>query len=113
VSAHLLAGDVCVLPYRDGASFRRGSLMAALEHGLCLVSTRPAEADLVDGENCRLAPAGSPQALAGILDELADDEVARRRLGFEAANLAKRFGWPAIAEKHLNLYLEALEEKVG
>ncbi|MCI0478185.1 MAG: glycosyltransferase family 4 protein, partial [Anaerolineales bacterium] len=32
VSAHFYASDVCVLPYRDGASFRRGSFMAALAH---------------------------------------------------------------------------------
>jgi len=112
VSAHLLASDVCVLPYRDGASFRRGSLMAALEHGLCLLTTHPAETDLVDGENCRLVSAASPLELAHVLDELAEDEVTRRRMGIEAARLGKRFGWPAIAEKHLNLYLEVLEETV-
>jgi len=51
--------------------------------------------------------------LARIIDELVDDEVSRRRLGIEAAKLAQRFGWPSIAEKHLSLYLEVLEEPVG
>jgi glycosyltransferase involved in cell wall biosynthesis len=41
VSANLLASDVCVLPYRDGGSYRRGSFMAALAHGLPIVTTRP------------------------------------------------------------------------
>jgi GT2 family glycosyltransferase/glycosyltransferase involved in cell wall biosynthesis len=39
VSAALLSADMAVLPYADGASFRRGSLLAVLEHGLPLVTT--------------------------------------------------------------------------
>jgi glycosyltransferase involved in cell wall biosynthesis len=113
VTGHLLACDVCVLPYRDGASFRRGTLMAALEHGLCLVTTRPAEPDLVDGQNARLADPANPVSLARVIDELGQDEVTRRRLGLEAAKLGHRFGWEAIAEKHLALYLDVLEESVG
>ncbi|MFI5268581.1 MAG: glycosyltransferase [Chloroflexota bacterium] len=112
VTAHLLACDVCVLPYRDGASFRRGTLMAALEHGLCIVTTRPAESDFIDGQNARLADPGNPVHLARIIEELGRDEVSRRRLGIEAHKLAQRFGWPSIAEKHLSLYLEVLEEAV-
>ncbi len=44
VSAYFLASDICVLPYRDGASFRRGSFMAALAHGLPIVTTSPSPA---------------------------------------------------------------------
>ncbi|HUZ77072.1 MAG TPA: glycosyltransferase family 4 protein [Chloroflexota bacterium] len=113
VSAHLLAADVCVLPYRDGASFRRGTLMAALEHGLPIVTTAPAEAALVDGVNVRLAVAGNPEALAQAIASLADDTVLRKRLGHQAARLAKQFSWQSIAEKNMNLYLELLEEPVG
>ena len=41
VSANLLAADCATLPYREGATLRHGSLMAALAHGLPIVSTQP------------------------------------------------------------------------
>jgi glycosyltransferase involved in cell wall biosynthesis len=106
VSAHLLASDMCVLPYRDGASFRRGSFMAALAHGLPLISTHP-RVDvprLRDGHNILLVPADSPSALAEAIARLAADSELRSRLGEGASILAQDFTWASIAEKTGALY---------
>ena len=60
VSAHLRAADMLVMPYRDGASLRRGTLMAALAHGRPLITTTPTAItpQLIAGENCCLVPVG-------------------------------------------------------
>jgi glycosyltransferase involved in cell wall biosynthesis len=108
VSAHLLAADVAALPFRDGASFRRGSLLAALAHGCPLVTTAPAEA----ADAAALAPAAAlvppddPAALAAALARLAADPAARRALGAAGPALAARHGWEAIAARHEALYAE-------
>ena len=90
VSANLLASDIAVLPYRDGVSFRRGSLMAALAHGLPVVSTEPAVPlpELRPNENMVLAPVQSPTALAEGVAEVwrnpaarATSQPGRRRFG--------------------------------
>jgi glycosyltransferase involved in cell wall biosynthesis len=109
VSANLLAADLCVLPYRDGVSFRRGSLMAALAHGLPVVSTLPRLplAEIVEGRNMTLVPPGDASELATCLAGLATDAVARRRLGEGARKLAQQFGWDAIAARTVEVY-EAL-----
>lgn len=108
VSANLLAADVAVLPYRDGASFRRGSLLAVLAHGLPVVTTRPALPlpELADGETALLVPPDDPVALAAAVARLAADEALRRRLGEGARRVAAAFGWEHIAAQHLALYRE-------
>ena len=114
VSANLLASDICVLPYRDGASFRRGSFMAALAHGLPIVSTRPRVdvPELRHGENILLAPPDAPVALAEAIARLAENPRLRRRLGEGAARLAQDFTWEKIAEKTGALYEEISNSEV-
>jgi len=106
VSANLLASDICVLPYRDGASFRRGSFMAALAHGLPIVSTRPRVdvPELRHGENILLVPPDAPVALAEAIARLAEDAEMQRRLSEGAARLAQDCTWEKIAEKTEALY---------
>jgi glycosyltransferase involved in cell wall biosynthesis len=114
VSANLLASDICVLPYRDGASFRRGSFMAALAHGLPIVTTManspsyilhsPFSPRLRDGENVLLVPPDDAAALAEAIAHLADTPELRQRLGQGAKEMSKAFGWDSIAEKTLEVY---------
>ena len=106
VSANLLASDIAVLPYRDGVSFRRGSLMAALAHGLPVVSTEPAVplSELRPNENMVLASVQSPTALAEGVAEVWRNSVMRQRLSQGAADLANLFTWESIARRHAEVY---------
>lgn len=110
VSAALLATDVCVLPYRDGVSFRRGTLHACLAHGRAVVTTRPAVplAGVRDGENMLLAEPGNPQSLADGVTRLAADPALRARLEGGARALALEFTWERIARQTAALFLETI-----
>jgi glycosyltransferase involved in cell wall biosynthesis len=129
VSGHLLAADLAALPFGDGASFRRGSLLAALAHGLPTVTTFPAKDErwemedihancfrlsspvlrpLEDEENALLVAPGDAQALAGAIARLASDLELRERLATGGRALAQQFAWPAIAEQHEALYTELM-----
>jgi glycosyltransferase involved in cell wall biosynthesis len=106
VSASLHSADLCVLPYRDGVSFRRGSFMAALVHAIPIVSTTPQVSlpALVSGENLMLVPPGDAGALAAAIMHLARDEALRERLGHGARELARSFDWQHIAARTLEVY---------
>jgi glycosyltransferase involved in cell wall biosynthesis len=109
VSARLLAADLAVLPYRDGLSLRRGSLMAMLAHGLPLVSTRPiGESPLRDGEEVLLVPPADPPALAAAVRRLAADPTLRAQLGTAAGRRSREFAWDRIAAECLALYAKAI-----
>ena len=106
VSAALLACEAVVLPYRDGVSFRRGSLMAALAHGCPIISTWPAIPlpELRDGENIRLVPPEAPAAVTQAVLELMAAPDQRARLGQGARALSTLFTWDKIAARTLEFY---------
>jgi glycosyltransferase involved in cell wall biosynthesis len=116
VSAWLHAADVVTLPYVDGASYRRGSLLAALAHGRPVVTTTPAPLTggilpaLVDGEALLLVPPGDPAALANAVGAIAEDPALAARLSTGARAVAAHFTWPAIAARHIALYRAVLAE---
>lgn len=108
VSANFFASDIAVLPYRDGASFRRGSLMAAIAHAMPVISTEPAVTipELRHGENIWLAPPRSPESLAEAAARLWREPALRRTLSRGARQLAGQFTWDAIADRHIEIYRE-------
>jgi glycosyltransferase involved in cell wall biosynthesis len=114
VSGYLLAADVCALPFRDGASFRRGSLLAALAHGLPIATTFPQRQgfraelaglpELRDQANALLVPPDDAAALAGAIKRLAQSAELRLQLSQGGRALAQAFGWEAIGARHQELY---------
>ena len=106
VEAGLLATDVCVLPYRDGVSFRRGTLHACMASGSAIVTTHPSIPlpQARDGENMLLVEPRNPQGLADAVARLAVDTPLRERLGAGAAVLAAEFTWERIARQTAALF---------
>ena len=113
VTATWKATDVCVLPYRDGASKRRGTLMAALAHGVPIVTTTPQlpVAHFRDGENMLLVPPSNPQALSSAVARIADDLALQQRLAAGALGLSRQFTWPAIAAATLDFYTDVRRKR--
>ncbi len=106
VSAAFAVADMAVLPYADGVSFRRGSLMAALAHGMPIITTVPRVhlPELVPEENVILVPPEQPADLAEAIARVADHAGLRARLGEGARRLSRLFAWDGIARESLALY---------
>lgn len=99
VGKFLAASDVVVLPFRDGASYRRGSLMAAIRYGCAIVTTQPAVEipAFTDGENMLLVPPDDSEALHHAITRLYQSPELRQRLSAGAHQLASHFEWANIA----------------
>lgn len=114
VSAYLLAADLAVLPFLDGASYRRGSLLAALVHGLPTITTAPTTSltpPLIDGVHALIVPQPAPIALRTAIQHLAADAALRDTLSLGARALAAFFAWPAIAAEHETVYHTVLGDR--
>jgi glycosyltransferase involved in cell wall biosynthesis len=99
VSTFLHTADLMVMPYRDGVSLRRGTLMAVLAHGRPLLTTTPQTPtpDLQHATNVWLIPPDDSLALATAVHTLRADPALRHQLGHSAAHLASQFTWDKIA----------------
>jgi glycosyltransferase involved in cell wall biosynthesis len=94
VAAHLAACDVLVQPYDDGASTRRGSLMAGLALGKPTIANRGRHTEeLWAAEKALfLTETHAPHAFAGAVTKLLSDPALRERLAESARRVyAERF----------------------
>ena len=129
LAAWVRCADMAALPFLDGASQRRGSLLCCLGHGLPTITVAPprpvasgpspaAGADhpplttdhwpLVHGEAVWYVPASDALALAGAIAELRRDPGRRARLSEGARAYARRLSWPEIARRTRAHYEQAL-----
>jgi glycosyltransferase involved in cell wall biosynthesis len=104
--AHMIrAADAYVVPFDEGVSIRRGSLIAGLAQGVPVVSTRSAlPSAYVDDDTVALVPPRDAAALARRIGRLLDDPHEAARLAAAAAKLAERFAWPTIARETRAVY---------
>jgi glycosyltransferase involved in cell wall biosynthesis len=104
VSAHFYVSDLTALPYLDGVSLRRGTLMAALAHGRAIVTTHPqTNAPELDGVVETAAP-NDPNSLAKAIIRVWRDADHRRTLEQAAAQAAQYFTWTQIAERTIEFF---------
>lgn len=104
LSAYLLAADVALLPYADGASLRRGSLLACAVHGLPIVTTTPRAGTPLLREAVEACAPGDAACLAEAVLGVAADQERAARLRAGRARLAAAVAWPTIAARHHEIY---------
>ena len=100
VARHLAAADLFIAPFVDGVSTRRGTMMAALQHGLPVVGTdgRLTDDVLRSTNALTLVPAHDQTGLEDEVRRLATDDAERAGLASAARELYERsFDWPIIS----------------
>ncbi len=98
VASYLHAADVVCLPYKDGASFRRGTLMAAIQQGCAIITTTPAVdiPSFQQGVNMLLVPPDDPEALAEAIGNIMDNPQHLIHLREGTQKLKQHFQWDYI-----------------
>jgi glycosyltransferase involved in cell wall biosynthesis len=110
VAAYLRAADVVALPFRDGASLRRGSLMAALTCGTAIVTTAPAQ-PIPALDDAVLFCEPTADSLTAALHALYAEPERRIRLREAATRAAHQFDWGQIAERTIAVFERARESQ--
>ncbi|MGI8422739.1 MAG: glycosyltransferase family 4 protein [Chloroflexota bacterium] len=121
VPASVLGGwldtvDVVALPYGDGASLRRTSLITAWRRGRAVVTTEPAPHalwgdDAAGRVAARFVAAGDVVALAGVIRDLLAHPHERVLLGQAGARFAERFSWPSVVSQTVSVYEAAISAR--
>ena len=106
VAADLNAIDVLLMPYEDGASLRRGTLMAGLVNGCAIVTTAPQAPlpELQHGRDVLFVAPGHIDALTEAVLSVSQDPALRALLQNNARLCSRQFGWDEIARRHLAAY---------
>lgn len=105
VSETLSAATIALLPFPDGVSNKRGSALACLDHGVCVLTTH---SERTPEWLAKVTyPVTAPEDAAAMIGEIADGEVPRvRSPQILEREMAER-DWHEIARAHLRIYQQA------
>ncbi|MEL6403930.1 MAG: glycosyltransferase [Chloroflexota bacterium] len=114
VASYLQASDVVALPYRDGASFRRGSLMAAIQQGCPIITTKPTvPIPEFTPDNMLLITPEKPNTLAAAIQSLQKSPEKCKQLSEAITALHPHFDWERIVDETLAFFESVIAEKVN
>lgn len=115
VSAYLMAADAIVLPFNDGYSYRRGSLITALAHQVPVITTRAPEGlsqdplpELVDGSHVLLVAPQNVEQLVRAIQRIQQEPELAFMISRQGRALTDVFSWERIVQQHEELYRELL-----
>ncbi|MEW5801280.1 MAG: glycosyltransferase [bacterium] len=99
---------IAVLPFRDGAVFKRSSLMTAIAHGLPIVTTEGkfTTADVRTLRSVVFVRPGDSQGLAEKCRQIIRSDQEYSQLRIQAKVLQEKFSWQAIAVRTAGIYHE-------
>ena len=111
VAERMSRARAAYLPFPDGATLKRGSLLAALACGLPVVTTISAETP--DELAAMVLRADSAREAGDLLRRLAESSSFASDAGERGRRFAEGFSWAAIAAAHLRFYEELLSGGEG
>lgn len=108
VGAYLQSADAVALPFTDGASYRRGTLMAAIQHNRPIITTAP-KVDIplfIDGENMLFGMHNplSDITIAPCIQALYNNPEQASRLTAGTKALSQHFQWDSITQQTLDFF---------
>lgn len=101
--------DVMSLPFRDGASLRRTSLIAAWTNGIPVVTTDASVAVdwLRRDPPAAVSPSVGPESIALTIEAVMENPAYRDELRARGLAFAERFAWPDVVAQTVEVYREA------
>lgn len=111
VAAYLNAVDLVTLPFLDGASYRRGSLMAAIQYGCAILTTYPMMKipTFKHESNMWLVPTYSASQIESAILHLFEHPHHLIDLRQGALQLRDHFDWNGIARDTVTFFESVLD----
>jgi glycosyltransferase involved in cell wall biosynthesis len=106
LSRTLAETEIAYLPFVDGASERRSSLIAMLSNRAAVITTRGLHTPAAMEGSVLFA--GSPREAATHVATLIRKDDFRNALQSKGAAYAEKFSWEKIAAEHMAIYREVL-----
>ncbi len=103
---------VCVLPFPDGASFKRTSLLAAMTLGVPVVTTQGRSTPARLAEARAVLFGETAEELAARMLEVVRDPSLSRRLSDAERGLSRSFSWDNIARAHIEAYGDTADDQI-